>query len=164
MIVETVYRCGVCRKPFSRRADALVCENKGVEKAVADVGDIVFATCGFGWFDGDKAWVSNPQVRRFAHYTPHPVRKPCPRGDRNCFAECCCYKFFYVVTAIDLDDQDDHRIRYHLFTLAMTGKNGHANGYTFNEGHFTPEKVAKPPVAVLKASKKLIGKKSRRLL
>lgn len=64
-------------------------------------------------------------------------------------------------------DQVGHRIRYHVATKAMSGtgpNRGYAAGFTFNEGHCTPELVKNPPKAIVEDSKDLIGKKASHLL
>ncbi len=153
------YECGVCTSTYDSLEEAEGCEAKGVVKPSVAVGDIILAGAGFGWYDGDKKWISNPNVKL--------RQKPCPNGDGNCFSDCCTYAFYYVVTAIDLDDDDhlrsQHRRRYHLFTKAMSGK-GYRQGYTFDRYHAKPKKVDKPPAYVVRTSKVLIGKKARFLL
>ncbi len=152
------HSCDICGTVYDTLEEAQKCEAKGLRKPSVQVGDIVFGTAGFGWYDGDRGWISNPDV---------PVRqKPCPNGDGNCFSECCTYRFYYVVTAIDLDDSGHldslHDRRYHLFTRAMT--KGYRCGYTFDQHHVKPKKVADPPLDVVETSKALIGQKALALL
>ncbi len=155
--MKTIYRCELCKTDFDTAKTALACENRKKEKLIANVGDIVFVKSGFGWFDGDKVWISNPDVmlKRSFEY------KKCPNGDSNCFGECCTYRFFYVVTAIDFEG---HRARYHCATLAMTGIKGYASGYTFGSHHYTLVLVKNPPAKVIKASKALIGTRATNLI
>jgi len=143
--------CQVCGREYVTEAEAVVCETQPEDEPCVKVGDIIFAGAGYGWFDGDKSWVSNLGIRR-------------KKGHGNCFGECCTMRFFFVVTAIDKDDRNPHRVRYHLFTKAMSGKEGHRCGYTFNNGHTRPSLVKKPPSAVVSGSKDLIGQKADYLL
>ncbi|KKM05074.1 hypothetical protein LCGC14_1757750 [marine sediment metagenome] len=158
-----IYGCEVCGNEYRSAAEALECEATE-ETPLAEVGDIVFAKAGYGWYDGLKSWVSN------AHLPPAAQGRRANPEHGNCFADCCTYRFYYVVTKIDTDDRDygqigeKHRVRYHLFTLAMTGKQGHRNGFTFAEQHIPPEKVENPPRAVVRGSKKLLGQAARHLL
>ncbi len=139
------YACSICKTEYETNREAVTCEAKGLDAPVAKVGDIVFVRAGFGWFDGDKRWVSNRNVLE-------KVPKPNPHG--NCFGECCTFQFYYVVTAID---NDGHRRRYHIMTKAMSGKQGHRGGYTFGSHHVTMRVVKKPPLFVTKDSEDLIG-------
>lgn len=169
MKTKVTYACGICEREFDSPEKASACEARGVDKPIVQVGDIVFLKAGYGWYDGDEAWVSNPETRMnmngtglSAHAVPAP--KPCPKRESNCFSDCCTFKFYYVITAIDQDDRDPHRTRYHAETLAMTGKQGHRGpGYTYNQHHMTPELVKQPPPEVVKQSKALIGHKAKYL-
>lgn len=153
--MTTSYQCDLCRRVYETAAEAKACEARGVDASIVRVGDIVFVYHCFGWYDGEASWVSNPDV-----FLKRNGAK-CPKGSSNCFGSCCNFRFYYVVTAIDFEG---HRTRYHLVTLAMTGKNGHRGGYTFNAGHFVPEKVKNPPAVVVETAKKLIGQKRENLL
>src|ERR1041384_4433653 len=139
MRVLKSYQCEICRSIYEHRADALACERQGIPGAKLKVGDIILANGGFGWFDGDKAWISISSQR-----------------DPG-------YSFYYVIPAIDLDlGRSDtpgyrHRTRYHLFTGAMSGKQGYQSGYTYDSGHLTPRLVKKPPKEVAQASLPYLG-------
>jgi len=141
-------RCKVGKKTFSAGNekeffDAFV---KLVPvKPKVNVGDIVTKECGYGWFDGDKKWVVNP--RQCDNRNPK---------HGNCFQCCCTMGFYYVVTAIDRDFDDISRLRYHLITNAMTGKDGHRQFYTY-EGSIT--KVKRPKKYLITTSRKLLGQK-----
>lgn len=151
----TTYPCPICGVEYETKEEAEKCYAKGF-KPKFKVGDIVFATAGFGWYDGKKTWVSNPTVK----FRGNPEHG-------NCFGACCTYQFYYVVTLIDKSEysyDDSHRVRYHLYTMAMSGKQGHTEGWTFDDRHLTPVKTKKPPASVIKDSKKLIGKKASWLL
>lgn len=165
----TLYVCEGCHSRYETEEKARACEARGFEPKF-EVGDIVLAQAGFGWFDGDPAWIENfDRIGR----KRSPFDKPRENADHgNCFDACCTYRFFYVVTAVDHSTHDYsfdgapawHRPRYHLATLAMTGKSGYGIGYTFDEHHKTPRKVENPPDYVVETSKRLLGKKAPTLL
>ncbi len=146
-LVKT-WRCRICKTVWPTHAAAQRCESRGNPKRTAKVGDIVLGGGGFGWYDGDRKWVRNPTVKA----------KP---KHGNCFSPCCTLDFYYVVTAVDADDRDGHRARYHLFTKAMSGKQGYRSGYTFDEGHRGIDKAQRPPRL---DTADLIGKKAEGLL
>jgi predicted nucleic acid-binding Zn ribbon protein len=167
------YACESCGTEYRTVAEAAECEARAAaaKKTRLEVGDIVFARAGFGWYDGDREWIANankvdPQRRG----NPGPIQKgKCPNGDGNCFGECCTFKFYYVVTHIDEDNFNNearrlHRPRYHLMTKAMTGKQGYGSGYTFDDGHWKPTLAQGVPAAVRLASRALIGEKATTLL
>ena len=153
------YKCKICQTVYDLSWEAEECEAQGVREPSVQVGDIVLARAGFGWYDGDKRWISNPSIEV-------KPRDRCPKGDGNCFSDCCTYAFYYVVTAIDLDESEHsrsmHRRRYHLFTRAMAA--GYRRGYTFDKHHVKPRKVEAPPAFVVRSSKGLIGQKAGDLL
>jgi len=152
-IIKVVrWKCSLCGEEYEEPEDAAECFLQGFNPSV-QVGDIVVARAGFGWFDGDERWISNPKARE--------ARNP---EHGNCFANCCTYQFYYVVTVIDQDAHDGHRAQYHLFTRAMSGKQGYAGGWTYDEDHWKPVKVMNPPKAVVESSKELIGRKATYLL
>lgn len=129
------------------------------------IGDIVFCRSGFGWYDGDRNWISNAdQVDPKGLGNPGPIpRGKCPNGDRNCFSPCCTFLFYYVVSFIDEDPTRAGRRRYHLITNAMT--RSHRSGYTFDDGgHFSPWLVEDPPRYILNTSKELLGQAADHLL
>jgi hypothetical protein len=143
------YACGICDENYDTSVEAEQCEAKGLDAPVAEVGDIVFLRAGFGWFDGDVRWVLNPDVLE-------RVKKIRPNPHGNCFSDCCTYKFYYVITAID---NYYHRRRYHVKTKAMTGEQGYRGGYTFAGDHVKPIVVKEPPRFIIEDSKDLIGQK-----
>jgi hypothetical protein len=155
----TLYVCDICEQEYQTEEDAKKCESRGRERELVAVGDIVRAKGGFGWFNGDRAWVMN-----YDALDGKSRSKPCPNRDTNCFGHCCTFTFYYVVTAIDRDEKDPHRNRYHLETKAMTGSEGYRAGYTYNEGHFIPIRIPRPPAAVESSAKALIGNKAKHLL
>jgi hypothetical protein len=172
--VKTIglYVCEGCGSEYRKREDAQACETRARNAAASfKVGDIVTARAGFGWYDGDRSWITNAtKVDPHKRGKPGPIaRRECPNGHGNCFSECCTFSFYYVITHIDADDFNNearklHRVRYHLATNAMKAKNGYHSGYTFDMGHFTPTLVEKPPTLVRLASRALIGKKATSLL
>ena len=143
MKVITKYVCPLCETDYETKNEATKCMNSN-DTPKFKAGDIVEANYGFGWFDGDKRWVINPDVDQSKHG----------------FDETCSIGFYYVVTLVELIS---HRATYHLATNAMTGKRGYKEGYTFLKGHLTL-KLIKAPNFVIEDSKKLIGKKSTHLL
>jgi hypothetical protein len=172
MKVSQVFSCAVCETEYRTSQEAQECEARAAAaKPSVNVGDIVFANAGFGWYDGAREWVANADAverepKDWKAGGKSGARK-CPNGDGNCFGPCCTFQFYYVVTYIDSDDFNDdtrraHRPRYHLVTAAMTG--GYHAGYTFDKGHYTPKIVAKPPQYVVRTSKALIGQKATHLL
>jgi len=152
----TDYQCEICDKRFPSVIQAESCEARGRDEARFQMGDIVFGSAAFGWFDGDEAWVSNPGVRFNGAQSP---LKPCPKKQGNCFDACCCFRFYYVVTRVDADDRDPHRTRYHIATDAMTGMKGYRGGCTYNRYHVPLKRVDNPPAYVVEASKALLGMK-----
>lgn len=154
----TRYRCDICKREYPTLAEAEKCEAVKVEPEFSP-GDIVFSKGGFGWYDGSKDWVSNPDVAT--------RRGKCPNGNGNCFEPCCTYLFYYAVTAVGVykwAGQIEHRAQYHVRTLAMTVKSGHGGGYTNAETHIGLTLVPDPPEIVKKQVRALIGWESKHLL
>lgn len=170
MIVR--WACSFCGEEHDTQEEAAGCEALGFEPAWK-VGDVVFARSGFGWYDGDQRWISNPNT--VLDTEKHDGSDPRYPKQSNCFGKCCTYRFYYVVTAIDGDynpgeggapfrkKRDAHRPRYHLTTGAM-GPNGHHSGYTYDSGHCGVEAVDDPPDYVRVDSLRFIGEKADRLL
>lgn len=152
--MKTVYICEGCGEKYNNPDEARACEARDPGKRLAEVGDIVTARAGFGWFDGDERWVIQPTAGLSAYREGR-----CPLKDTNCFSPCCTYSFYYVVTAIDVAM---HRLRYHLVTRAMKG--GHRRGYTFNVHHCTPKRVESPSDYLVRSGRLLIGEKAWGLL
>ncbi len=154
--MKVQYICEGCGGKFDGIDKAIACEAvEGVRIDDIEVGDIVLAKSGFGWFNGDKRWITNPNIKLRARHA------------YNCFGPCCTFQFFYVVTLID---EQEHRARYHLRTRAMAdkrksgGEMGHIGGYTFNVHHITPKKVDRPPPFLLRSGRSLVGWKAESLL
>lgn len=151
----TLYVCEPCGQEYETPEEAQQCESRPVDPIRYAVGDIVLQAhrFTFGWFDGDRAWVEN--------------NDDVDRTEGKCierFCRKCCYRFYYVVTAIDRDEKDPHRVRYHLATKAMSESTHYRTGYTFNSGHIETVKVPRPPAAVVSGSLALHGLKAKRLL
>lgn len=144
MEVITKFFCPMCMNKFDHREQAQACLDRAVEKTDLKVGDIVEVKYGYGWFDGDKKWVINPDVDR----SNHGFTKDRSMG------------FYYVITHIETEQ---HRLRFHVVTKAMTGENGHRHGYTYLTGHCTPKKINAPESVKFDAVD-LIGFKSDHLL
>lgn len=140
-----MYRCPICGTNYDNLEAAESCIIKE-DPPICEVGDIVEAKYGFGWYDGNKDWIINPQIDPSARHGFGPKES---------------WGFYYVVTAID---NDRHRTRYHLATLAMTGNDGYHGGYTFNSGHHRPKIVDTVSASIIESSKSLIGKKFEFLL
>jgi len=140
MQVIEKFVCPICHTQYDIKAEAQACLDRSVEKTSLTLGDIVEVKYGYGWFDGDKKWVINPDV----DMSKHGFSKDCSMG------------FYYVITHIE---PDKHRLRFHVFTKAMTGTQGHREGYTYLRGHYTPVKIDAPEDVVLD-SVDLLGLKS----
>lgn len=54
--MKTLYQCEVCGTTYEVRAAAAACEAQGVPTNIK-VGDIVTKRDGYGWHNGDDAWV-----------------------------------------------------------------------------------------------------------
>lgn len=137
---KIIYGCQICGRQYSTEQDAIICETQPPDERLADVGDVVAGGKRFGWFDGDKAWVMDPKVKKGY------------------------IAFYYVVTHIDGHEDNAHRVRYHLFTNAMTGKEGYRSGWTFNSGHYALVKAKGPPEKVMREAKTLVGSLAEHLL
>ncbi len=144
LITEILYKCPICGDSYTEKEEAQKCLDKGLDTLIVEVGDIVEAKYGFGWFDGDKKWIINPDVDM----------------SRHGFGRDHLMGFYYVVTAIDTIE---HKTRYHLATKAMSGDKGYRIGYTFSIGHHKPKPINAPDY-VKKDSKDLIGLEAKYLL
>ena len=139
----TRFKCEICNKEYLDVNEAKQCETRGVEEPMFDVGDIVYKGAGYGWYNGDKRWVINPMVKL----------KGNPEHG-NCFDKCCTMAFYYVITAIT---QDLHSLRYHLYTKAMSGKQGHRCGYMYLANPYVLKLIHPVPEFIINDSKELIG-------
>lgn len=165
--------CHLCGTRYPTPHAARLCEELGFPEPLVSVGDIVFTRDGFGWFDGDPAWVANFTElfgRRSSEQPDHLLEGPKHPEHGNCFDACCTYRFYYVVTHIDRagDDSVDrrdaelHRTRYHLVTDAM--KQSYRSGWTYDAGHYRPEIALEVPESVRVSAKALIGTRASGLL
>lgn len=189
MKIHQQFQCESCKRLYTTPELALACEAQKMAEPIAKAGDIVTAGAGFGWFNGDPAWVAN--YEQLAHLRvdakhglswsagDHPISKhgKCPNGDSNCFGPCCTYQFYYVVGTVEMRPEDEyaskgkvydkgpytHRWAYHLFTLAMRGNDSAAkSGWTTPGSHITPVIVENPPE--LPGARDFVGRRSERLL
>lgn len=151
----TTFECQICGAEFATENEAILCEQQEFAPKFK-AGDIVTVGKGFGWYDGDKLWVSNPNIELRPDV--------CPNRHGNCFNECCTYQFYYVVTYVDCEQRTSHRPRYHLATGAMSGKQGYRYGYTYDWGHIPPKLVANASPELREAGKTLIGHQASILL
>ena|SRR5690348_10082995 len=142
MKVITEYQCEICGRRYPTEMAAKNCERIPF-KPQFKTGQIVMFYREFGWFDGDRKWVEKCTVAA--------------RKEKR-------MRFYYVVTYVDRDPRYLHRVRYHIATKAMTGRQGYHIGYTFDQGHYTPTVVKNPPKYVVKTSEDLLGEKADSLL
>lgn len=154
--IAPVYVCPICKTPYKSEATALKCATRSdLSKPIAAAGDIVCMELGYGWHDGNPAWLIDGKGYKF--HDKHTLR------------------FWFVVTAVtqrashEPDSRPDvtrHQIVYHVQTLAV--KNGHAVGlcgWTTPDGHHGFKKIdVQPPAEVVGQSKVLVGQVFSRLL
>jgi len=147
--VKPVYICPVCKTSYKSEATAVKCATRtDMLKPIAAVGEIVCMELGYGWTDGEPAWLIDNKGYKF--HDKHTLR------------------FWFVVTAItqrisherdEIADVGCHGIIYHVQTLAV--KNGHPigkSGWTTPDGHHGFKKIdIQPPAEVVEQSKALIG-------
>lgn len=119
------WKCPYCANVYDTKAEAQRC----IRDALAHqprfaVGEVVRVPRGFGWFDGATEWVA---------------------GSAGKFHGQDMHAFYYVVVHVDNDPHEPHRPRYHLATRAMSGARGYRMGYTFDQHHITPERLATQP-------------------
>lgn len=126
----------MCKTGYDTPEEATDCL-ESTPIAHVEVGDIVETRYGFGWYDGDRNWVINPDVDTSVHG----------------FDKSCSMGFYYVVTGITTLQ---HEVIIHLATKAMTGSNGYRGGWTTLRGHYFPKKIDAPE-SVIEDSKDLIG-------
>lgn len=156
VIERTIYECPTCNRRYYDRATAQACAERPVDIERYKVGDIVLTTYGYSWFDGSRVWIENKRLLGRKNW--QKLRYRCRRF-RNCSGRCCTLGFYYVVSKVDRDPEDGHRVRYHLATGALTPPKGMraVGGYTFNEHHQSLVLVKRPPRQVLAAAKAFIG-------
>ena len=141
----SIFQCEICNSKYPTAEGAKECEAQGVEKAIYKVGDVVKISRTFGWQDGDVRWCATRKVSKKMHDGYELT-------------------FLYVITAIELRPDTSHFLRYHLWTGAISGKQGYQNGWNTPQTHYRMMLVKKPPTFVRKDSKRFIGKKSKYLL
>lgn len=146
MEIMTKYECPICKRQYLQIEEAKKCLNSN-DTPIFKVGDIVEAGYGFGWFDGDKDWLINPEID--------------PRKEHG-FCKNKSWGFYYVVSHIDLVE---HEIVYYLVTGAMSLDTGYSGGKTKHMGtHKTPKLINNPPKHIIEKSKQFIGLKPQRFL
>lgn len=146
--IKPTFICPTCKRKYPDHDAAVKCANSD-ETPKWEVGQIVTFGDRFGWYDGERDWVTNPDIV--------PDMYASGRG----------YSLYYVITAITKDrwqNEYAHQLRYHVETMAMTGKKGYRGGYTSRSGHFTPRLVTNPPQIIQDQAKQLIGHKFDHLL
>lgn len=156
----TVYECSTCLVRYGAREEAEACASQPIQKPLFHTGDIVTYVYGYSWFDGDKRWIVNPELLLKRDWEKR--RYKCRKSGGNCFDPCCTLGFYYVVTAVDEDPQNQHRIRYHLFTKAMSGDNGYRGAFIYQD-FISLKKVRNPSRSLVRDSMDLIGKKAGHL-
>lgn len=162
-MVAELFSCDVCHKTHNSYQRALDCEFTEPNLLNVKVGDIVTAQFGFGWYNGDKRWLVNPELELTGSILVGdmsvPVRKKgkCPNHSLswNCFDRCCTWGFYYVVTDMRLR-KNSHLMIYSVRTGAMEEPNGHIGGWT-GSNHVRLTAVTDPPPFVVEDSKRLIG-------
>ncbi len=143
VIEREIYECPICNNRYDTKPEAEACLAIGVDERLR-VGDIVEVKFGYGWYDGQKDWVINPEI------DPNKTHG---------FGRKVSWGFYYVVTDVEISG---HRVRYSVATKAMTGENGHRGGWT-GKNHYMPKKVDAPQ-SVIDESRELIGNKYTNLL
>ncbi len=83
VIEKRIFECPECHRQYNNKPAAVECMNSTDEPTV-EVGAIVVVKYGFGWYDGKKDWVINPDVDMSKHG----------------FGSDCSMGFYYVVTSI----------------------------------------------------------------
>lgn len=110
------YACSICGTIYKTEQEAVHCESKGREEPKFNVGEFItvdqedYGT--FGWYDGDPNWVTSKPRGLHPHDGPQ-------------------YSLIYVITAIT---QYGHRLKYHLATKGMSGKQGYRSGWNTIDG------------------------------
>ena len=138
------YQCPICKKEYETTERAVKCKNRGFSPKFK-IGDIVFSGAGYTWYNGDRRWISNPNVKFGRGRSQH----------KGCFKECCTYKFYWVIIDVDGYPDNLHKPRYHLATGAMKGKKGYQDKYIDMRSK-SPEMVIEPPEYVVKDSKRFM--------
>jgi hypothetical protein len=140
-----IYICEGCNREYVRRKDAEDCEAQGMPTSEFKKGDIVMLKhTPYGWYDGDKDWIAQT-VKAASH-------------------DGFLYSFFYVIGKVTKDDvngrPDPHNLRYHLFTKAMTNR----NGWTSPTGHWPIVRAENVPAKVAAEAKAFRGRTTDRLI
>lgn len=149
--LRAVYLCRVCGKGHFLKREAQACE-ASTEKPRAKVGDLVLIQKGFGWYDGDPAWVVEHGGYEFHGQKTHA--------------------FWYIVTSLQpvhrarplIGEPDCHVPVYHLWTGALQRQE--TSGWTRVKTHYWQwkEDKRKPPEGLAQKGAHMLGKWSDRLL
>ena len=100
-----LWQCHQCHTIYPDYEEAKKCIAEGFHP-VHKVGDIVYERYPrYGWFEGDEVWI-------------HSSVKDDRSHDRK------KYRFYFVITYIDGDEQDGHKPRYHVATRAQNCEKG----------------------------------------
>lgn len=153
----TAYKCPTCGHLYETQEAVEYCYNSTGEQEFS-VGDVVVIERGYGWYDGDPAWVLDREGYEF-------------HGEKT-------YRMYYVVTAVDLDLHPNsyqevgpckekvrgHRLRYHVASRAWNGKDGYYIGWNVTGGtHFHMMRTTLK-AANLPGAEALLGRKTSHLL
>ncbi len=111
------WRCSTCQQEHDEAATAEACYARGFKPEFVE-GDVVRVEREFSWYDGRPGWVvpatTDPEHPRVA-----------------------LYHVLYVVTFVDGAEDDGHRPRYHLRSLAFKPGTGYNSGWTTDEHYPT---------------------------
>lgn len=153
VVQHPVFSCGLCHSTYKTFEEADGCYQQGFHPNFS-VGDIVHNYPRFGWFDGDEKWAPLTAKTPWGKDLEKPLhdfiyvvtavdfdfycdnwtstyREPDPRREGETRPSTDADAFLYRRL------NSGHRVRYHVFTLAMTGKQGYRSGYTFDKHHVT---------------------------
>lgn len=106
--IAPVYLCPVCGTGYVNKLQAIACRDSTPEP-VAKPGDMLLLQLGYGWYDGDPAWVIENGGYKFHNQPTHA--------------------FWFVVTSIDsyarpkplVGDREAHEWRYTVASKALQG-------------------------------------------
>lgn len=134
-IIQPTYLCPVCGKAYDNHSEALSCALTS-ERPVAEPGDLVVISNGYGWHDGLNDWIYDEDGYEF--------------HDKKTL------RFWFVVTdvtqkqsAVPCRGSDHaHRLAYHVQTLGLrNGREGGYSGWTAVRTHISFTKPKRKPPA-----------------
>lgn len=158
----TTHICGKCGNEYgddSMRSAVECCLPP--LKLPYKVGQIVTTGQGFGWADGDRRWIVNPQVHGDRPLEQAYRVPACKDGNGNCFNSCCCMIFYYVITEIERLDSPNGAILT-LHTKAMTGASGYASSTHSAEQSWGPKIVKRTLTWLRRDAAKLLAEFRRK--